>query len=149
MTRELRDASHRRRMRMAGLRIAQTRIQAGVTQAELADACGYQAAWIGRIERGENSIDAHDLYEVAKFLNRPIEFFLDPNPGGQPVSRRPRTMRQWEALDPEAREWARRHFELDQIYSPPQQSTDDITGRPWSPYYVEDGAVTAMSGMGG
>ncbi|MBI4660308.1 MAG: helix-turn-helix transcriptional regulator [Verrucomicrobia bacterium] len=51
-----------------GLRIAQLRQKAKLTQAQLAEACGYSVNFIGLVERGINAPSVSGLERVARVL---------------------------------------------------------------------------------
>jgi transcriptional regulator with XRE-family HTH domain len=55
--------------------IKKARLDADRTQLELANHLGKTSASISDIERGKVHISASELFEVAKFLEKPIEFF--------------------------------------------------------------------------
>ena len=56
-------------------RVKDARIERGLTQKDLADYLGRTAASISDLERGKVQVTASDLYRIAYFLNKPIEFF--------------------------------------------------------------------------
>jgi len=56
-------------------RIKQSRIERGFTQKELGNHLGRSAASISELERGNVQVNAADLYSIAKFFNKPIEYF--------------------------------------------------------------------------
>ncbi len=56
-------------------RIKETRIQRRLTQQDLADQLGKTASAISDLERGKVQVSASDLYQLAKYLNKPVEYF--------------------------------------------------------------------------
>ncbi|MNY44480.1 helix-turn-helix protein [compost metagenome] len=54
------------------------RIEAGLTQAELAERLGIAQALVSRIETGERRIDVPELMAIAEALGKPAWTFLDP-----------------------------------------------------------------------
>lgn len=60
-----------------GKRIKEARDSAGLSQADLAKAWGYESATaVSLIEAGERKLKAEDLRKVAKILQRGIGYFL-------------------------------------------------------------------------
>lgn len=59
-------------------RLVQARRQAGLTQAEVADALGRPRSQIGRCETGERRLDPVDLQEFSLLYGRPVSYFLAP-----------------------------------------------------------------------
>jgi transcriptional regulator with XRE-family HTH domain len=56
-------------------RIKDCRKEHGLIQQDLADHLNRTAASISDLERGKVQISASDLYELARLLNKPIEYF--------------------------------------------------------------------------
>ncbi len=56
-------------------RIKEARIEKDRTQKELGDLLGKSAASISELERGNVQVNATDLYQIAKYLNKPIDYF--------------------------------------------------------------------------
>lgn len=56
-------------------RIKKSRVERGFTQQELGKHLGRSAASISELERGNVQVNAADLFSIAKFLNKPIEYF--------------------------------------------------------------------------
>lgn len=59
-----------------GLRIAEIRKEQGITQAQLAAACGLQQAHIARIEAGRYSVGLDTLALIATALGARIDFIV-------------------------------------------------------------------------
>lgn len=56
-------------------RIKAARVERGLTQQDLADQLGRTAAAISDLERGKVQVTAGDLFKLARYLNKPIEYF--------------------------------------------------------------------------
>lgn len=57
-------------------RIKTTRKERKATQQDLADTLKKTAAAISDLERGKVQVSASDLYQIANFFNKPIEYFF-------------------------------------------------------------------------
>lgn len=66
-------------------RIKAARIERGLTQKDLADHFGKAPASISDLERGRVQVSAIELYEIAKLLDKPIEYFYGEDFGGKEV----------------------------------------------------------------
>jgi transcriptional regulator with XRE-family HTH domain len=66
-------------------RIKDTRIERGLTQQDLANQLGRTAASISDLERGKVQITASDLFQLARYLNKPIEYFYGEEYFGEDV----------------------------------------------------------------
>ena len=60
-----------------GMRIRERRIVLGLTQLQLSKLIGVTYQQFHRYERGLNSISAGRLYEIARRLDTPVEYFFD------------------------------------------------------------------------
>ncbi|NBB14591.1 helix-turn-helix domain-containing protein [Caulobacter sp. SLTY] len=60
-----------------GRRIRQRRKALNVTQEALADALGLTFQQIQKYERGANRVSASKLYQVAAYLQTPVDYFFD------------------------------------------------------------------------
>ncbi len=60
-------------------KLVAARREAGLTQAEVADAMGRPRSQIGRCENGERRIDPVDLQEFAILYGKPVTYFLAPD----------------------------------------------------------------------
>ncbi|MEO1664998.1 MAG: helix-turn-helix transcriptional regulator [Chloroflexota bacterium] len=58
-----------------GERIRQARREAGLTQVELAKQLGITQGMVSAVENGQTTIDAHQLIEWSKALQKPITYF--------------------------------------------------------------------------
>lgn len=58
-----------------GTRLRERRLQLGMTQEQLADSVGLTFQQIQKYERGVNRMGASRLWEVARALDVPLEFF--------------------------------------------------------------------------
>ena len=56
-------------------RIKAARMERGLTQQNLADQLGRTAAALSDLERGKVQVTASDLLKLARYLNKPIEYF--------------------------------------------------------------------------
>jgi transcriptional regulator with XRE-family HTH domain len=56
-------------------RIREVRIERGLTQQDIADQLGKTASAISDLERGKVQVSASDLFYLARYLNKPIEYF--------------------------------------------------------------------------
>lgn len=67
-------------LRWSGRRIRAARQDAGLTQVELARRLGYKSAQtISDIERGISAMDTIQFSRLAKELDYPMEYFVDPH----------------------------------------------------------------------
>lgn len=57
-------------------RLKQARVEAGLTQAEVATKLGSSQSWVSKIELGELRIEATLLNRLAKLYGRDISYFL-------------------------------------------------------------------------
>jgi len=63
-----------------GERVAQARIDAGLTQVQLASAVGVDRSALAKIETGSRGVSAVELVAIARELHRRIEWFVEPAP---------------------------------------------------------------------
>ncbi len=68
--------------RHVGARIRMRRKSLGLSQEKLADALGITFQQIQKYERGTNRVSASKLYEVARTLQLPVQWFFEDAPGG-------------------------------------------------------------------
>ena len=61
-----------------GERLRRVRLEAGLTQEQLAVKVGRRKNWLSDIERGRRGIDVHTLQRVADLMGHSIEFFTNP-----------------------------------------------------------------------
>lgn len=62
-------------------RIKKARVDRGYTQHDVGKLLGKSAASISELERGKVQVNATDLYKIANFLNKPIEYFFSEDFG--------------------------------------------------------------------
>jgi transcriptional regulator with XRE-family HTH domain len=62
--------------RQLGQRVADARIESGLTQADLATAVGLDRTAIAKVEAGARKISAVELARLAEVLGRPLEWFV-------------------------------------------------------------------------
>lgn len=70
-----------------GRRIAETRAEVGMTQADLAAGIGLERTALVRVEAGERKVSATELVSLADVLGRPVDWFFTESPPAV-VSRR-------------------------------------------------------------
>ena len=66
---------HSARYRVFLSRLRQARKEAGLTQAELAQAVSRPQTWISKCELGERRVDFVELEDLAAALGKPLEWF--------------------------------------------------------------------------
>ena len=59
-------------LRQLGSKIRELRDAGGMTQAQLAEACGLHRTFIGSVERGERNVAILNLRRIAKSLRVPL-----------------------------------------------------------------------------
>jgi transcriptional regulator with XRE-family HTH domain len=62
---------------LIGARIHERRMMLGLTQRQLGELMGVTYQQFHRYERGLNSISAGSLYEIARRLDTPVEYFFE------------------------------------------------------------------------
>jgi transcriptional regulator with XRE-family HTH domain len=67
--------------RSIGLRIQQARQELGLTQQELASRLHCTQAALSNYELGKRRLDFADLEQIAKILDKPLSYFLEPLTG--------------------------------------------------------------------
>jgi transcriptional regulator with XRE-family HTH domain len=74
---------------LAGLRrrLVQTREEAGLTQAELADKIGPHAVTLSRIETGRQAVSVAALMDIAAALRTPVAALMEPEPDSAVLDR--------------------------------------------------------------
>lgn len=63
-----------------GRRIADARVEAGMTQADLAASIGLERTALVRIESGERKVSATELVAITGALDRPVDWFFTESP---------------------------------------------------------------------
>jgi len=76
----LRDAEYRRRYRLFLERLKQARVEAGLTQSEVARHLRRPQSFISKAESGERRLDLVEVDELASLYRKPIDFFLRTEP---------------------------------------------------------------------
>ena len=59
-------------------RLRAARLEAGWTQAQLAQAVGRSQTWISKCELGERRVDFVELQDLAEALGKPLQWFATP-----------------------------------------------------------------------
>jgi transcriptional regulator with XRE-family HTH domain len=72
----LKDASYRQRYAQFLGRLKQARVEASLTQVEVARRLKRPQSFVSKIESGERRVDVVELGELAKLYRRPLSFFL-------------------------------------------------------------------------
>jgi transcriptional regulator with XRE-family HTH domain len=72
----LKDASYRRRYAQFLGKLKQARVEAGLTQVQVADRIKRPQSFVSKIESGERWIDLVELSELARVYRKPLDFFL-------------------------------------------------------------------------
>ncbi len=63
-------------------RIKAARLEAGLTQKDVAEHLGRTSAAISDLERGKVEVSAEELFKLARFFKKPVEYFYGDNFGG-------------------------------------------------------------------
>lgn len=77
MGRQRRFPQHNREYAAFRGRLVAARLEAGLSQQEVADRLGKPQSWISKNESGERRVDAVELAKLAKVLKRPIAWFVE------------------------------------------------------------------------
>lgn len=101
--------------RVLGARLRGAREEAGLTQGEIAKRLGFAHSWFSQIERGDNGIDAIDLYRVAKLTGHSVDYFVNSDYSPRAITN-PGTRTDWEAIFPGDEARARLHFEIGRAF---------------------------------
>jgi transcriptional regulator with XRE-family HTH domain len=72
----LKDASYRQHYAQFLGRLKQARVEAALTQVEVAKKLERPQSFVSKIESGERRVDIVELNELAKLYRRPLDFFL-------------------------------------------------------------------------
>jgi transcriptional regulator with XRE-family HTH domain len=62
-------------------RLRAARLDAGLTQAQVAELLGTTQAFVSKCELGERRIDPIDLVDFARLYRRPLNHFVSNDPG--------------------------------------------------------------------
>ena len=72
----MKDATYRHRYARFLGRLKQARVEAELTQVEVAKKLKRPQSFVSKIESGERRVDAVELSELARVYRRPLDFFL-------------------------------------------------------------------------
>jgi transcriptional regulator with XRE-family HTH domain len=72
----LKDADYRRRYRLFLERLKQARVEAGLTQCDVARHLRRPQSFVSKAESGERRLDLIEVDELARLYRKPIDFFL-------------------------------------------------------------------------
>jgi len=72
----LKDANYQRRYYHFLGRLKQARLDASLTQVEVARKIDRPQSFISKIETGERRVDIIELSELARLYRKPLEFFI-------------------------------------------------------------------------
>jgi DNA-binding transcriptional regulator YiaG len=72
----LKDATYRRRYRLFLEQLKQARVEAGLTQSDVARHLGRPQSFVSKAESGERRLDLIEADELARLYRKPIDFFL-------------------------------------------------------------------------
>lgn len=107
-----------------GERLRRARLDAGLTQDQLASQVGRKKNWLSDIERGRRGIDVHTLQRIADITGHSVEFFS--NPGFSEKRReemlRPATREDWNLIYADEPERAAAHASLDEAFRRARQA---------------------------
>jgi len=81
-------------------KVKEARLERGLTQKDLAKHLDRTSASISDLERGKVQVSASDLAKLAKYLNKPIEYFYGDSFGGDEIDNLVALIRK---MDPEIR----------------------------------------------
>lgn len=118
-TDESQDAQAAAAQRAAlGGRLRRARLEAGLTQDQLASQVGRKKNWLSDIERGRRGIDVHTLQRIADITGHSVEFFSNPSFGQKRREEmlRPATREDWNLIYAGEPERAAAHASLDEAF---------------------------------
>ena len=72
----MKDTSYRHRYAQFLGRLKQARVEAALTQVEVAKKLERPQSFVSKVESGERRVDVVELNELAKLYRRPLDFFL-------------------------------------------------------------------------
>ena len=107
-----------------GARLRRARLEAGLTQDQLASRVGRKKNWLSDIERGRRGIDVHTLQRVASLTGHSIEFFTNPefSQKRREEMLRPVTREDWDLIYADEPERAAAHASLDAAFRRARQT---------------------------
>lgn len=87
MGRQRRFPQHNRDYAAFRSRLVAARVEAGLSQQDVATRLGKPQSWISKNESGERRVDAVELAKLAKVLKRPVGWFVEDvqSPGDAPT----------------------------------------------------------------
>lgn len=77
MGRQRRFPQHNRDYAAFRSRLVSARLEAGLSQQDVADRLGKPQSWISKNESGERRVDVVELAKLAKVLKRPVGWFVE------------------------------------------------------------------------
>ncbi|MGD1214860.1 MAG: helix-turn-helix transcriptional regulator [Terriglobales bacterium] len=72
----MKDATYRHRYAQFLGRLRQARVEAGLTQVDVAKKLDRPQSFVSKIESGERRVDVVELSALARVYRRPLDFFL-------------------------------------------------------------------------
>ena len=72
----MKDATYRQRYAQFLGRLRQARVEAGLTQVDVAKKLKRPQSFVSKIESGERRVDVVELSELARVYRKPLDFFL-------------------------------------------------------------------------
>jgi len=72
----LKDSGYVRQYRLLLKRLRQARLDAGLTQSQVANRLGRRQSYVSKCESGERRVDAVELLRFAKAYRKPLFYFL-------------------------------------------------------------------------
>jgi transcriptional regulator with XRE-family HTH domain len=72
----LKDATYRHRYSQFLGKLKQARVEAGLTQVEVAKKLKRPQSFVSKIESGERRVDVVELSDLARVYRTPLDFFL-------------------------------------------------------------------------
>ena len=72
----MKDASYRHRYAQFLEQLKQARLEAGLTQVDVAHKLQRPQSFVSKIESGERRVDVVELSELARVYRKPLDFFV-------------------------------------------------------------------------
>lgn len=111
------QAQFERVNRRIGARVKDARLEAGMTQSELATClAGRQKSWISLIEQGRIGLNTLDFIRLSDVLDKPLHYFFSDGLLSAPQVVVPSRLEDWQAMWPRDPARAKAHFEVDRIF---------------------------------
>ena len=73
----LKRSAYRERYRIFLQRLKLARVEAGLTQVEVARKLGRPQSFVSKCESGERRVDAVELVDFSRLYDKPLAFFVD------------------------------------------------------------------------